>query len=189
MKPLVLFFSFFAAQNCLAQSLDYVSVRKKNGRVVKNFYAGSDVLLQTTDGAYLQGPVKTVRNDTVFLTLYDVRSVPTIYGGYRRDTLTASILGVHYKDIKRIHLGRRSNFYRRNGPSLLMLGGGGYFALNVLNGTFFTESIHSSDKVKRLGISAGVFFLGYFLKKLLQSDGFSRSSQQIVYVNLSPKKA
>lgn len=188
MKPLLLFLLLFPFFFSFAQSLDYISVRTRKDRVVKNFYTGSDILLQTTEYAYLQGPIKAVRNDSVFLTIYDVRMVQTTYGGFIRDTITTTVVGLSYKEIKRVYLNRRRSFTQRNGPNLLMIGGAGYFALNVLNGAYFGESLASRDKVKRLSISAGLFGLGFLLQKLFRSDGFSKPSQKIVYVNLSAKK-
>lgn len=189
MKPLFLFFSLFFLQACFSQNLDYITIRKNNGRVVKNFYAGSDITLQTTDELYLQGPVKAVQNDTVYLILYDIRYLPTTYGGFVRDTLTTTVMGIHYKDIKRIQLNDRQSFYQRSGPALLILAGGGYLALNVLNGAFYNQSVSGSDRLRRIGIGGALFGLGYLLQRLFHSDGFSKPSQQIVYVNLSPKKA
>ena len=189
MKPTLLLFSFLFVYASFSQGLDYISVRKRNGAVVKNFYAGSEITLQTTEGLYLQGPVKAVQNDTVYLTLYDIRYMPTVYGGFVRDTLTTTIVGLYYKDIRRIHLKGRKNFFQRNGPALLMLGGGGYLALNVLNGAFYNQSLSGKDRLKRAGIGAALFGIGYLLQKLFQSDGFSKPSQPVVYVSLSPKKA
>ncbi|GAA4755444.1 hypothetical protein [Flavisolibacter ginsenosidimutans] len=189
MKPLLLLSFVLLGQTSFSQSLDYISVRKKNGRVVKNFYAGSDIILQTTDYAYLQGPVKTVCNDSIFIILYDVRLIPTNYGGFIRDTISTTILGLHYQEIKRIYLNKRKSFVQRNGPGLLMLGGGGYFALNALNGVFYNQSVPTGKRIKNLGISAGVFGLGYLLQKFFRADGFTTTKQKIMYVNLSPKKA
>lgn len=189
MKPTLLLFSLALLHFSFAQSLDYISVRKKNGAVLKNFFSGSEMMLQTTEGAYLQGPIKTVRNDTVYLTLYDIRFMPTVYGGFVRDTLTTTTAGVYYKDIKRIQLNTRRNFSQRNGPGLLMLAGGGYLALNVLNGAFYKGGVSGNERIKRIGTGAALFGVGYLLQKLFRTDGFSKPSQQILYVNLSPKKA
>jgi hypothetical protein len=179
--PLLL---FLFLQNATAQSLDYLSVRKKNGRVVKNVYAGSKVLLQTTNGAYLEGPVQTIRNDSIYITLYDVRLYRTQIGSVIRDTVTTSVLSVHYKDVSRVYLNKRSGSFQRTAGPLLMIGGAGFLTLNILNGALFNLPVTDSENLKTLGVAAGAFGLGYILQKLFASDGFSKKKHQLVYVDL-----
>lgn len=167
-----------------AQSLDYISLRKKNGRSIKNFYTGSTILFQTTDGNYTEGPIKAIRNDSVYITVYDIRYMPTIYGTFVRDTIATFYPGVLYKEIKRIQIKRRRGFLEsRTGP-LLMIGGAGYFALNVLNGSIYNQPLTDKRNLRTLSIAAGSFGLGYLIDKLFVSDGFSKKSQRIVYVDL-----
>lgn len=184
MKPTLLFFLFFLFQFASAQSLDYISVRKRNGRVVKNFYAGSEMLVQLNDGSYLKGPVKTMQNDSVYITLYDVRYYPTPWGSFVRDTVAISVAGFQSKDIARVFLNRRRGFFQRNAGPLLMIGGAGYFSLNLLNGDLFNRSISRRKRQQKAFYSAGAFGLGYLLNKLFASDGFSKSGDRIVYVDL-----
>ncbi|RYZ60662.1 MAG: hypothetical protein EOO14_06985 [Chitinophagaceae bacterium] len=184
MKPLLLVCFVLVMQMAFGQSLDYISVRKANGRVLKNVYAGSNVLLQLTDGSYLQGPVKAVRNDSLFVILYDIRYYPTNFGTYVRDTITTSVIGARFQDIKRIHLQQRKGFLKRVSGPLLMIGGGGYIALNVLNGGFYNDSVTSPGNLRKIGTAAGVFGLGFLLHKLFASDGFSKPKHNIVYVDL-----
>ena len=184
MKPLLLGFTVFLVQFLSAQSLDYISVRKKNGQVVKNFYAGSSMILQQTNGSYTSGPVHSIRNDSVLITVYDIRYAPTSWGGYIKDTISTTISGIPYKDIQRIYLYKRQGFFQRNTGTLLMLAGGGYVLLNVLNGGFHGESITDSENLRSLGIATGIFATGFFLKKMFSTDGFSKKKHQIVYVDL-----
>ena len=184
MKRLLLFLSLFAAQTVFSQSLDYISVRKKNGRVIKNFYAGSPILLQLVDGSYLKVPIQAVRNDSLFVTLYDIRRFPTVFGSYVTDTIAVTILGLHHKEIKRIHLNKKKTFAERSLGPLLMLGGGGYVALNLLNGTIFRLPITDKKNLRTLGIAGGAFGLGYLFTKLFASDGFSKNKHEIRYIDL-----
>jgi hypothetical protein len=167
-----------------SQSLDYISVRKKNGSVVKNFYSGSDILLQQTNGIYLQGPIAAIRNDSVYLTIYDIRLFPTTFGTFIRDTIAVSIVGIRHQEIQRIYLAKRTSFWERNTGPLLMIGGAGYLALNILNGGLFESSVTDNKNLKKIGFAAGAFGLGYLLKKLFSSDGFSKNSHRVVYIDL-----
>jgi hypothetical protein len=184
MKPLLLCCALFIVQALAAQSLDYLSVRKKNGQVVKNFYAGSTIVLQLTDGSYVNGPVQTIRNDSVHVTVYDIRYAPTPWGGYVRDTISTNIVPVPYKEISRIYLQQRRGFFQRKTGPLLMLGGGGYLLLNVTNGAFHGQSITDADNLRRIGLAAGAFGIGFLFQKLLASDGFSKKKHQIIYIDL-----
>jgi hypothetical protein len=188
MKPLLLFCVAWLCQPAPAQSLDYISVRKKNGAVVKNFYSGSDILLQTTEGTYLKGPIQAIRNDSVFVILYDIRYVPTIWGSFVRDTVLTTIAGIRQVEISRVYLNKRRSFWQRTAPPLLMIGGAGYLTLNVLNGGLYGQSIAGNGNLQRIGTAAGVFGLGFLLRKLFSSDGFSKRSHRIVYVDLKPAK-
>lgn len=104
MNRLLVLVILLTAQTVFSQSLDYISVRKKNGRVIKNFYAGSPILLQLVDGSYLDGPIQAIRNDSVFVTLYDIRRFPTTFGTYVTDTIAVTVIGFHHNEIQRIQL-------------------------------------------------------------------------------------
>ena len=185
MKPLLcllLLLSVF--QNTSAQSPDYIAVRKKNGRTIKNFFAGSQILFQTNDERYIQGPIKMIRNDTVFILLYDIRMFPTTIGTLVRDTISVQTISVNYKDIKRIQLENKAGFLQRTVGPLLMIGGAGYIVLNLVNSATSGLPITEEENLQRLGIAAGVFAAGFFLTKLFSSDGFSKPKHQIVYVDL-----
>lgn len=184
MKPLLFCCLFLCTKIVTAQSLDYISVRKKNGQVIKNFYTGSDILVQLNDGSYLRGPLQTIRNDSVYITFYDVRYYPTPWGTYVRDTVSTTIAGVRFNEISRIHLSRRRSFWQRNTGPLLMLGGGGYLAVNLLNGAFYEHTENGKSNLRRIGIGAGAAGLGYLLHRVFASDGFSKKKHQLVYVNL-----
>ena len=185
MKPLLcLFLLLSVLQNASSQSPDYIAVRKKNGRTIKNFYAGSEILFQTNDGGYVQGPIKMIRNDTVFILLYDIRLFPTTIGTLVRDTISVQTISVNYKEIKRIQLSGKPGFLQRTVGPLLMIGGAGYVVLNVLNSATSGLPVTDEENLQRLGIAAGVFGVGFFLTKLFSSDGFSKSKHQIVYVDL-----
>jgi len=185
MKPLLLLFCLLVIlQNLSAQSPDYIAVRKKNGRTIKNFYAGSQILFQTNNGSYVQGPIKMLRNDTVFVLLYDIRFFATTFGTLVKDTISVQTLAFNYKEIKRIQLSKKPGFVRRTVGPLLMFGGAGYFTLNLLNGTFFSSSVSDEEKLRTAAIAAGLFGVGYLITRLFSSDGFSKAKHKIIYVDL-----
>jgi hypothetical protein len=185
MKPLLLFLFFLLPERASAQSLDYISVRKSNGRVIKNFYSGSTILLQLSTGRYVEGPLALVRNDSVYVTVYDIRFYRTNWGSVMQDTLSANNVGLPYREISRVFLNRKRSFFERSAGPLLKIGGAGYFALNLVNGNLFDPSLTDSKNLQKIGFSAGAFGLGILLSKLFATDGFSKAGENIVYVNLS----
>lgn len=189
MKPLLLACLILLLQTAVAQSLDYISVRKANGRVIKNFYAGSTITVQLTDGSFVSGPVQMMRHDSVFVIVYDIRYLPTTWGSYLKDTISTMHVGVPYKTISRIGINRHRSFFQRDVPPLLLLGGSSYIVLNLINNASDKQPVADRKNLRKLGIAAGCFGLGYLLKKLFYSDGFSKKEDKIVYVDLSKKPA
>jgi hypothetical protein len=170
------------------QSADYISVKNKKGRTIRNYFKGTDILLQTKQGDYLQGPIKSIRNDSVTVTVYDIRVYPTIWGTRIKDTVAVYNISNHYQQIRRIFLSPHQSFFRRNTGSLLMIGGAGYLALNVFNGSIFSLPVTDEKNTRKIGISAGDFAMGFLFNKLFRWDGFTTKKHRIVYVDLSKKK-
>lgn len=65
-----------------------------------------------------------------------------------------------------------------------MLGGGGYLALNLLNGAVFRLPITDKKNLRTLGISGSALGVGYLLSKLLSSDGFTKKKHAVKYIDL-----
>lgn len=172
----------FSAQLALPQSGDYLSVRKPNGRVVKNFMPGSPIVLQTREGRYWEGPITAIQHDSLFLTIYDVRLLPTPWNSYIRDTVAVFPLALHVTDIVRIYLSPHRSFWQRSAPTLLMIAGAGYTVLNLANGATYGLPLTDKKNVKRLGISTGLFATGFLLHRIFRSDGFTTERHHIEYV-------
>jgi hypothetical protein len=189
MKLLLSFFLLLLFYTSGAQSADYISVRNNKGRTVKNFFKGTDIVLQTIEGDYLQGPINAIRNDSLVITVYDIRTYPTIWGSRIKDTVAVYHVSKHYHEIARIYLNPHQSFFRRNTGTLLMIGGAGYLALNVFNGSIFSLPVTDKKNVKKIGFAAGAFVTGYLFNKLFRWDGFTKKKHKIVYVDLSKKKA
>jgi hypothetical protein len=184
MNPL-LFCCLFLLSNFVASpSPDYISVRKKNGQAVKNFYTGSHIILQLKDRSYLAGPILDVRKDSVYVTLYDIRRYPTTWGTYVNDTISKTVAGLHYKEIWRISIHKRQDFIKRKSGPILMIGSAGYLILNILNGAFFDLPITDAKNVGKIGTALGAFGVGFLFSKLFTRDGFSNKKHKIVYVDL-----
>jgi hypothetical protein len=185
MKGLFLLLLFPIGLTAHGQSADFISVHKWNGRIAKNFYTGSTIHLVTNDGIQMHGQVKAIRNDSVYLTIYDTRYFPTIWGTRQLDTVAIIETGLRFKDISRIYIGNKHGFFTRIIGPLMMIGGGSYLALNLLNAGILSQSFSDKRNLRKLSIAGGVLLTGYILNKLFYSDGFTNRKYRIIYVNLS----
>lgn len=133
MKSAFLIFIFsitYAA--CLSQASDFI-VLKKDHQTVKSFFAGSNISLET-DRGYYSGHINAVQSDSLFLSLFDVRQVPTNLGVYVLDTVATYRVEFNYKDIIKIENQKRKGFnWSASGGSLF---GGGILITAVGLGTW-----------------------------------------------------
>ena len=178
------FFLIVMHVSLLAQVSDIISVKKKNGRTIKNFYEGSRIFFQTNDGGYIEGPIEKIHHDTISVRMYTVQKAVTSFGTYAFDTLNTFLVNENYKDIRRIQVYTRRGSVRKKIGLLMMAGGAAYAAVNLLNGSFFDLPITDKKNLRTIGISAGVFVLGFINNKFLLPDLFSRKKDEIVYITL-----
>ena len=92
---LLIFFSTVA----FAQPSDYIVLKKKNNRTLKTYFPGTFISASTYTGFTLNGIIKQIRNDSVFIEQQEVRQVPTQFGVPALDTLVYTIR-LHYEEIR-----------------------------------------------------------------------------------------
>ncbi len=145
---------------------------------------GTRIVFETFSAEYVNGPIEIMRNDSLFVMIYVARTYGTIWGTTITDTIRTYLAGFHYKDIKKIQLfsGRRPR--EPIIPKALIVGGAGYFVLNLANGAYFNSSITNKKNLKRLGISVGAVGAGLLINKLLKPKSFSGRKEKIEYVSM-----
>ncbi|MEJ7769070.1 MAG: hypothetical protein WKF89_14730 [Chitinophagaceae bacterium] len=167
-----------------SQPSDFISVKKRNNRTLRSYFTGSAISCQTVYGNYLGGMVYAIRNDSVFIKEYDVRSGPNMWGVAKTDTLGTYVVGVHYKDIEVVDIKKRQSFgYIRNG-TLLIVGGLGYAVLNIINGKYLNESITGPENRKSLGIALGVAGTGFLMNRLYKYNNSKKRRYRIEYIRM-----
>jgi uncharacterized membrane protein (DUF485 family) len=156
----------FCGLAAFSQASDFISVRKKNGITVKSIFPGSAVSLRTVYANDINGIVEAVKNDSLFVREYDVRSMPNQWGTFTVDTVGSQVIGFNYRDIETIvHSNKRSFSSIKNG-TIFIIGGVGYALLNVINGSYLKESITGEENRKSLAIALGVAGAGFLLNRL-----------------------
>ncbi|HEY2721481.1 MAG TPA: hypothetical protein VGI82_07140 [Chitinophagaceae bacterium] len=183
LKLLLTFFLIIAGFSSFAQVSDIISVKKKNGRTVKSFYEGVRILYQTKYGDYIEGPIEKIYHDTVFIRMYMVQKGLSQFGSYVFDTLNSYLVKTNYKDIKRVSVYRRGSNREKLGD-LMMIGGAGYAALNLINGSLFSLPITDKKNLRTLGISLSAVAIGFLNNKLFASNPYSRRKDQVIYISL-----
>jgi hypothetical protein len=176
------FVLFYVHSQC--QLSDMISVQRKNGRILKTFVAGSPIHFTLYNGNEIEGIIYTIKNDSIFISVYEISAVPTLYGVTRVDTVGVYSSGFHYKNILHIRTNPRQGFSILKPGTLLMVGGAGYFALNAVNSGYLSQPITDHKSIRTLGISLGAFGLGFLLNKEAKLQRSERKKSIIKYVQL-----
>ncbi|MBO9571677.1 MAG: hypothetical protein J7497_05645 [Chitinophagaceae bacterium] len=169
---------------CFSQVSDMISVQKKNGQIIKNFMVGQPIELITTYNNTVEGYIDIIRDDSIFITTYDIGYIPTTYNVPMLDTLGAYGSVIAFSEISKIRIHKRQGFSRGLLPKLLMLGGAGYLVLNLINANKTNEGLSDPSTINTLLISAGVFATGLILDKTLADGRYSLKKHQIKYIRI-----
>lgn len=180
-SALTFFISFLFCTASFGQVSDFISVKKKNNISVQSFFPGTYISCRLVFGNDINGLVHEIKNDSVFIREFDIQALPNPWGTYSIDTLGSHIVAFHYKDIETVIFKKRQSFaYVKNG-TMLMIGGLGYAALNVINGKYLKESITGPENRKSLGTALGVAGAGFLLNRLHARSNRFDKKYRIVY--------
>lgn len=185
LRLLLISFVLTTALGVQAQVPDFISVKKKNGITVKNYYAGINISFIAQDGRRYDALIDKIANDSIFLRYFNVHSYVNIFGTTSYDTITTYILGIHYKGIKTILVPKSTyrNHYLSELGRYAAIGGFGYDFLNVFNGLIQKQKpLFDARNTRNVAIASGVGAVGLFLNRKFRSPA---NKYKIVYVNLS----
>ena len=172
----------------VAQVSDFITVKKRNNLTVRSYFPGSPIVCQTTYGQYFNGYVEAVRNDSVFIKQYDIRSVPSMWGVSKIDTTGSYITGIHYREIQMMIYQRRQSFGFIRSGTIFIIGGLGYAGLNLINGQYLNEPNGSKENRKKLGIALGVAGGGFLLKYLNNRSQRNHKKYRVEYIRMNMPK-
>ena len=184
------FFLLFIGINyqSFSQSSDIINVTRKSGRHLKSFFAGSPIMFQTTRGNYVNGIITNIKNDSLYIKTYVMGRYMTNYGFTVLDTANVFTTGFSFKEISHIKLDTKKSFFRKTFGGLMIAGGAGYSALNVLNKSTNKEPIGSKENVKNLALAGGAIGTGTLINKIFPLTRYSRKRDKINYVNIQVVK-
>jgi hypothetical protein len=185
MPKLLLFFVFTAIQSFAeAQLKDYISVQKRNGRIIKSFPINARFIFYTKENYLVDGYIEDLRNDSVFVKRYIVKYLPTNVGLTYIDTVGSDISGFHYKELYKVKVYNKKRFVWPMVGGVLLLGGFAKFVLTLVNGLYFRDNLTSPDNLKKFGIAAGAAAVGHFGEPIFTINNFSKKKHKVVYVKM-----
>jgi hypothetical protein len=149
-----------------SQASDFITVKKHNNRTIKTFFPGVPISFVTVYKRPVNGMITDIHHDSIFVKEWDIRVVPTNFGVTMLDTAGVYITGFHYKEIATIDVSDRTKFQQVTPGRILIIGGIGYTALNIINGAYLHEPITDSRNLKNLGIATGAVGTGLLINYL-----------------------
>ncbi len=183
MKSVFLFFLLF----CLAvpgfcQTADFI-VLKKKGKTVHSWYEGVDISFVTTGGAYRNGLVSGISNDSIQVKEFVVRNIPTTYGTFIRDTAGSLRYLYHYKEISHVDLPRKRGFNLQVSGASLM---GGGILLVLGSGVVYLADRSKYSPELMIGALA-LTGIGYLLNKLSSRPVIAgKRGYSLQYISIKP---
>lgn len=178
-KFLLLFFLIIISSFLHAQQSDFISFRKNN-RTIKTYFKGMSIEFINPGGAYINGIIESIRNDTIYIKQYDVRMLQTHWGTQSPDTISHYNLRFHYHDITAIPKPPQAFEFIRNG-TLFIISGSGYAFLHIFNGLIQKRSINFNT----VAVAGAVAAVGFTMLKLRKHFYPIGTKYRIVYMKMS----
>lgn len=182
---------------CLAFTLisysqvpDFISVKKKNGVTVKNYFSGLDISFIATDGRRYDAMIDKIANDSIYLRYYTLAPYTNLFGTISYDTVTTFILSIHYKGIKYVITPKSNyrNHYLGELGRYAAIGGLGYTFLNLFNGIIQkADPLLDNRNARNVAIATGIGGTGLFLNRKFRNPK-KGNRYKVVYVDMSVEK-
>jgi hypothetical protein len=169
--------------NSFSQSADFI-ILKKHGKTVETFYAGSNIAFTTTSGAYINGQINQVKDDTIYLQEFIIRYLPTNFGTYIVDTAGSYHYKFNYKQIAAIGKEEKRGFNTK-GSGAALLGGGTVIAL--ASGVVYLVDRKKFSAPLLIG-GAALATAGYFMAKGKHNGIAIGKKYKLVYMSVSQRK-
>jgi hypothetical protein len=179
-----------------AQPSDYIVLKKKNNRTLKTYFPGTFISAVTYTGFNLNGVIKQIKNDSLFIEQQEVRQAPTQFGVPALDTIVHT-LRLHYQEIHAFFytsnrvssgLGTKQSYGGNLLQRILIIGGTGFIVLELVNTLYRGESLSDDNKLTVLAIAAGIAATGFLWKQLQNKNSRSGTKYKVIYVNMNSKK-
>lgn len=160
-SPVLLIVLFMMSVGLYSQGSDMIVLKKGTESTIKTYLAGSQIHFISKSRSVVQGRIKKIENDSLYINIYDEGQVYNRWGTTFWDTISVGLSKFHIDEIAEIVKPRAGFGFIKNG-FLFMVGGIGYAILHSVNAAYLKEPISSST----LAISGGVALSGYILNRI-----------------------
>ena len=160
----VLLFIAIALTNCLtsmAQGSDMVVLKKGTDKTLKTYIAGSQIHFISIAGNEVEGNIKKIERDSIFIHTFDSRAAYTMWGTSFWDTVSVSLSRYHISEIREIIKPRSGFGFIKNGY-LFMIAGISYAILHVVNAPILNQPIIPGQ----LAVAGGITATGVVLNRV-----------------------
>jgi len=141
----------------------FVVLRKRN-QTIQTFFPTSYIRLQLSNKQWIEGRIKRIKEDSLFIDQMAIRQVANYFGLPTIDTVRFGLFKIHLNEIYALPKTSDGWAFITNG-TLLQIGSAGYMGLNIINGIGKNEPVFSTDNTPRLSTAAGLFLLGTLLRR------------------------
>ena len=181
MKQLVFIIVLFIAIQTFAQSSDFILFKNKD-RTMSTWFTGTEIKFTDKSGAYIEGKITAIKNDSIFIKEYIIRQIPTQLGVYILDT-SYYYYQNHYNQVKSIGKSGRHFDWAASGGVLM----GGGILLTVASGVIFLAD-NKKFSPELLIAAAGLTGVGYLLSRQSGKGMVIGKKYSLVYIKASDNK-
>lgn len=189
MKPIILLISCVLIANLVySQQSDFIVLKKKNNRTLRTYYPGAFISAETYAGFPINGFILAIRNDSIICRQEELQLMQAKEGmGTVVDTFRYTI-GIPYDHIAKFNYTRNYTWGGKRGfaqvvlPKLMMIGGVGFVALELVNTAYRKESLNEGNKLQSMGIALGVAAAGWIISERKERNLKVGKKFKVVYV-------
>jgi hypothetical protein len=181
MKQALYIITIFISIQSFAQSSDFILFKNKE-RTMATWFPGTEIKFTDKNGAYIEGRITAIKNDSLFIKEYIIRQIPTQLGIYILDT-TYYYYQNHYNQVMSIGKSGRHFDWAASGGVLM----GGGILLTVASGVVFLAD-NKKFSPELLIAAVGLTGVGYLLSRNSGKGMVIGKKYSLAYIKASDNK-
>ncbi|MBS1626634.1 MAG: hypothetical protein JSR09_01365 [Bacteroidetes bacterium] len=162
MKQLFIIFCLLFSFSAFSQTTEWMVLQKK-GITVETFFPNKYITFQLDNLQWIEGEIKAIQNDSIFINQKIARIVSNAWGLPVRDTVALGLLKYNIHQIYALPLKNQQLGVVTSG-AIFQVAGAGFIVLNAANCFIQNESFFATQNITNVSIAAGVFLFGKILQ-------------------------
>ena len=142
-----------------------VLVLKDRGVTVKSYIKDNYIEFEFSNRQWITGKIQWVKNDSIQVKQYALKTVTTAFGTYGQDTLRLGMLTLHINEIRAFPKDKNRHRSVFTNGAFLKTAGIVYSGLNITNSIINKEAIFSPRNVPSISGGLIAYFIGSWLAK------------------------